>query len=57
MPQTVDHHRFVSAEGQDQIRVQLAGSLLGIFSQRLIPRISGMIPAYELLINNAVSIL
>jgi twitching motility protein PilT len=41
------------AEQQDQIRVQLAGSLLGIFSQRLIPRISGgMIPAYELLINN-----
>jgi twitching motility protein PilT len=38
---------------QDQIRVQLSGSLLGIFSQRLIPRISGgMIPAYELLINN-----
>ena len=41
------------AEQQDQIRVQLAGSLMGIFSQRLIPRISGgMIPAYELLINN-----
>ncbi|MDO8575521.1 MAG: ATPase, T2SS/T4P/T4SS family, partial [bacterium] len=38
---------------QDQIRVQLAGSLAGIFSQRLIPRISGgLIPAYELLINN-----
>ncbi len=38
---------------QDQIRVQLAGSLLGIFSQRLVPRISGgRIPAYELLINN-----
>jgi twitching motility protein PilT len=38
---------------QDQIRVQLAGSLTGIFSQRLIPRIAGgMIPAYELLINN-----
>lgn len=41
------------AEQQDQIRVQLAGSLTGIFSQRLIPRISGgLIPAYELLINN-----
>ncbi len=40
-------------DGQDQIRTQLAGSLIGIFSQRLIPRISGgMIPAYELLINN-----
>jgi twitching motility protein PilT len=39
---------------QDQIRVQLAGSLTGIFSQRLIPRISGgQIPAYELLINNS----
>ena len=38
---------------QDQIRVQLAGSLTGIFSQRLVPRISGgLIPAYELLINN-----
>ncbi|MBC8465038.1 MAG: PilT/PilU family type 4a pilus ATPase [Parcubacteria group bacterium] len=40
-------------EQQDQIRIQLAGSLNGIFSQRLIPRISGgMVPAYELLINN-----
>lgn len=38
---------------QDQIRVQLAGSLSGIFSQRLISRISGgLVPAYELLINN-----
>lgn len=42
------------AEQQDQIRVQLSTSLLGIFSQRLVPRISGgMIPAYELLINNS----
>jgi len=42
------------AEQQSQIRVQLSASLAGIFSQRLIPRISGgMIPAYELLINNA----
>ncbi len=41
------------AEQQDQIRTQLAGSLTGIMSQRLIPRVSGgMIPAYELLINN-----
>lgn len=41
------------SDQQDQIRVQLAGSLSGIFSQRLIPRISGgLIPAYELLINN-----
>lgn len=38
---------------QNQIRLQLAGSLLGIFSQRLVPRISGgLVPAYELLINN-----
>lgn len=41
------------ASQQPQVRVQLAGSLAGIFSQRLIPRISGgLIPAYELLINN-----
>ncbi|MDD4803598.1 MAG: PilT/PilU family type 4a pilus ATPase [Candidatus Pacebacteria bacterium] len=41
------------AEQQSQIRIQLAGSLTGIFSQRLVPRISGgLIPAYELLINN-----
>lgn len=47
------------AEQQAQVRVQLAGSLAGIFSQRLIPRISGgLIPACELLINNnAVSTL
>lgn len=39
---------------QDQIRMQLAGSLTGIFSQRLIPSISGgLVPAYELLIANA----
>jgi twitching motility protein PilT len=38
---------------QDQIRSQLASSLLGIFSQRLIPRIAGgLVPAYELLLNN-----
>ncbi len=42
------------AEQQDQIRTQLSGSLAAIFSQRLIPRISGgLIPAYELLINNS----
>jgi len=41
------------ATQQDQIRLQLASSLAGIFSQRLIPRVSGgLIPAYELLINN-----
>jgi twitching motility protein PilT len=52
--QTVD--RIIDSfppEQQAQIRLQLAGSLIGIFSQRLIPRISGgLIPAYELLINN-----
>lgn len=38
---------------QNQIRLQLAGSLIGIFSQRLVPRVSGgLIPAYELLISN-----
>lgn len=41
------------AQQQEQIRIQLANSLAGIFSQRLIPRISGgLLPAYELLINN-----
>ncbi|OHA93494.1 MAG: type IV pili twitching motility protein PilT [Candidatus Zambryskibacteria bacterium RIFCSPHIGHO2_12_FULL_38_34] len=52
--QTVD--RIIdsfTANQQIQIRIQLASSLSGIFSQRLIPRISGgLIPAYELLINN-----
>ena len=38
---------------QDQIRLQLASSLIGVLSQRLIPRITGgRIPAFELLINN-----
>lgn len=42
------------ATQQDQIRIQLASTLTGIFSQRLIPRISGgLVPAYELLIANA----
>lgn len=52
--QTVD--RIIDsfpADQQTQIRIQLSGSLLGIFSQRLLPRISGgLIPAFELLINN-----
>jgi twitching motility protein PilT len=39
---------------QDQIRLQLAASLAGIFSQRLVPRVSGgLVPACELLVNNA----
>ncbi|USN87553.1 MAG: type IV pilus twitching motility protein PilT [Candidatus Nomurabacteria bacterium] len=38
---------------QSQIRVQLSSSLIAIFSQRLIPHIAGgLVPAYELLINN-----
>ena len=38
---------------QDQIRSQLSNSLIGIFSQRLIPRVSGgLVPAYELMVNN-----
>jgi twitching motility protein PilT len=42
------------AQQQEQIRIQLAGSLAGIFSQRLVPRISGgLVPAYELLIANS----
>jgi twitching motility protein PilT len=41
------------AEQQQQIRSQLANTLLGVFSQRLIPRVTGgLVPAYELLINN-----
>ncbi|HEY9585968.1 MAG TPA: PilT/PilU family type 4a pilus ATPase [Candidatus Paceibacterota bacterium] len=52
--QTID--RIIDSfpsDQQDQIRLQLSGSLAGIFSQRLIPRISGgLVPAYELLINN-----
>jgi twitching motility protein PilT len=52
--QTIDRiiDSFPSTQ-QDQVRVQLSASLTGIFSQRLIPRISGgLIPAYELLIND-----
>jgi twitching motility protein PilT len=52
--QTIDRiiDSFSSGQ-QDQIRIQLASSLLGIFSQRLVPRITGgVIPAYELLLNN-----
>ena len=50
--QTVDRiiDAFPPAQ-QNQIRSQLSASLLGIFSQRLLPRVSGgLIPAYELLI-------
>jgi len=59
-PQTI--HRIVDVfpgEQQGQIRFQLASSLLGIISQRLIPRISGgFIPVCEVMIcNNAISTL
>jgi len=45
------------ASQQGQIRLQLAESLAGIFSIRLLPCVSGgLVPAYELLIaNTAVS--
>jgi len=47
-------HRIVDSfppEQQSQIRAQLSGSLLGVISQRLIPRIKGgLIPACELMI-------
>ena len=53
-------HRIVDSfdtKEQSQIRSQLSGSLLGIVSQRLIPRIKGgLVPACEVLIaNHAVS--
>lgn len=51
--QTID--RIIDSfpsESQEQVRLQLSGSLLGIFSQRLVPSIrGGRVPAYELLIN------
>lgn len=47
-------HRIVDsfpAEQQSQIRAQLSGSLLGVVSQRLIPRLKGgLIPACEIMI-------
>jgi len=48
-------HRIVTVfppEQQDQIRAQLSGCLLGVLSQRLVPRIEGgLIPACEIMIN------
>jgi len=48
-------HRIVDSfppQQQNQIRAQLAGSLLGVVSQRLIPRIKGgLIPACEIMLN------
>jgi len=53
-PQTI--HRIIDSfpgDQQGQIRTQLASSMIAILSQRLIPRINGgLVPAYELLINN-----
>ena len=52
--QTIDRiiDTFPAGE-QKQIRNQLSASLIGIFSQRLIPAVSGgRVPTYELLINN-----
>ncbi len=47
-------HRIVDSfppQQQDQVRAQLSGSLLGVLSQRLIPRIKGgLIPACEVMI-------
>jgi len=46
-------HRIVDSfapEQQNQIRAQLSGSLLGVISQRLIPRIKGgLVPACEIM--------
>lgn len=53
--QTVDRilDSFPPAQ-QAQIRAQLSNTLIGVFSQRLLPRISGgLVPAYELMIANA----
>lgn len=51
--QTVD--RIIDTfppEQEAQVRIQLASTLLGIFSQRLVPSLKGgLVPAYELLIN------
>ena len=53
-PQTVN--RIIDSfpgDQQNQIRLQLASSLAGVFSQRLIPRIGGgVVSAYELLVAN-----
>lgn len=53
--QTID--RIIDSfppQSQGQIKSQLAGSLLGVISQRLIPRIGGgVVPAIELLLANS----
>lgn len=53
--QTVDRiiDSFPSSQ-QNQIRIQLAGTLIGVLSQRLIPRIDGgVVPAAEIMIVNS----
>ncbi len=41
-----------SADRQNQIRIQLAGSLVGICSQRLLPRVDGgLVAAFEVLVS------
>lgn len=51
--QTID--RIIDSfpgDQQNQIRLQLSASLLGVLSQRLVPSVSGgLVPAFELLIN------
>ncbi|PIV46894.1 type IV pili twitching motility protein PilT [bacterium (Candidatus Gribaldobacteria) CG_4_10_14_0_2_um_filter_41_16] len=50
-------HRLIDvfpAHQQNQIRAQLAAVLLGVVSQRLVPRIDqGFVPACEIMFNNA----
>jgi twitching motility protein PilT len=52
--QTIDRiiDSFPSAQ-QNQIRIQLAGTLIGVISQRLVPKVDGgIVPAVEVLIVN-----
>lgn len=53
-PQTVDRIIDVfPANQQNQVRMQLASSLLGVVSQRLIPKVDGgRVPALEIMIKN-----
>lgn len=55
--QTID--RIIDSfpsEQQNQIRLQLASSLIGVLSQRLVPSIQGvLVPAFELLLNTSAS--
>jgi len=50
-------HRIVDSfppDQQIQVRAQLSGSLLGVVSQRLVPRIrGGLMPACEVMISNS----